>query len=202
MWFVLALILFAVMVFVRQEASKIHNTMGVTMGTVGMVIMFIIALSRCFTIVEAGSVGVVNTFGSVSDNTLKAGINFVNPFANIIQMSVKTQEIKEVMDVPSKEGLTVNLEISVLYHLNPEKAADIYKTVGEEYEPVVIEPQFRSITRGVTSGFEAKALYTSERELLSLLILRQLDTLTERRGVIIESAPLRKVGLPPPLWDD
>ena len=26
------------------------------------------------------------------------------------------------MDVPSKEGLTVKLEVSALYHLDPEKA--------------------------------------------------------------------------------
>jgi hypothetical protein len=30
------------------------------------------------------------------------------------------------MDVPSKEGLTVQLELSALFHLNPEKAAQVY----------------------------------------------------------------------------
>ena len=63
-------------------------------------------------------------------------------------MSVKTQEEKEVMDVPSKEGLTVKLEVSALYHLDPEKAGDIYKTVGPNYEAVILQPQFRSVTRG------------------------------------------------------
>jgi regulator of protease activity HflC (stomatin/prohibitin superfamily) len=159
----------------------------------------LISVGQCFTVIPAGNIGVVDFFGTVSGNTLKAGINPVNPLARVIKMSVKTQEMKEVMDVPSKEGLTVNLEVSILYHLNPDKAADVYKTVGEDYESVILEPQFRSVTRGVTASYEAKALYTSEREHLSNLILKEVAAATEARGITVESAPLRRVGLPPGL---
>jgi regulator of protease activity HflC (stomatin/prohibitin superfamily) len=159
----------------------------------------LISVGQCFTIIPAGNIGVVDFFGTVSANTLKAGINPVNPLARVIKMSVKTQEMKEVMDVPSKEGLTVQLEVSILYHLNPDKAADVYKTVGEDYESVILEPQFRSVTRGVTASFEAKALYTSEREHLSMLILKEVGAATEARGITVENAPLRRVGLPPGL---
>ena len=116
--------------------------------------------------------------------------------ANVIKFSVKTEEIKEAMDVPSKEGLTVQLEISVLFHMNPEKAADVYKTVGENYVQIILEPQFRSVSRGVTAGFEAKALYTSEREMLTQLITKDLRIQVEPRGISVESTPLRRVGLP------
>ncbi len=159
----------------------------------------LLAVSQCFTVIPAGNIGVVDFFGTVSENTLKAGINPVNPLARVIKMTVQTQEMKEVMDVPSKEGLTVQLEVSILYHLNPEKAAQVYKTVGENYESVILEPQFRSVTRGVTASYEAKALYTSEREALSLQILKEIQAVTEARGITVESAPLRRVGLPPGL---
>lgn len=175
----------------RRQAGMISGLVALVFGLIG--------LGQCFTVIPAGNVGVVDFFGTVSQNTLKAGINFVNPLARVVKMSIKTIELKEVMDVPSKEGLTVQLEVSVLYHLNPEKAADVYKTVGEEYESVILEPQFRSVTRGVTASFEAKALYTSEREHLSKLILAEILTATEARGISVESAPLRRVGLPPGL---
>ncbi len=159
----------------------------------------LLALVNCFTVIPAGHVGVVDLFGTVSGTTLKSGINLVNPLARVVKMSVKTQEMKEVMEVPSKEGLTVQLEISVLYHLNPEKAADVYRTVGQSYESVLLEPQFRSVTRGVTASFEAKALYTSEREHLSKLIANEIVAATAPRGITVEGAPLRKVTLPPGL---
>ena len=196
--FFLIFVIVAVISFIAWRNMRINpNTKGT--ANISLMVAFgagLIALSNCFTVVPAGNVGVVDFFGTVSDNTLKAGINFVNPLARIIKMSIQTQEVKEVMNVPSKEGLTVQLEVSVLYHLNPEKAADVYKTVGEDYVTVILEPQFRSVTRGVTAGFEAKALYTSEREHLSQLIMDDVIKLTADRGITVESVPLRSVGLP------
>jgi prohibitin 1 len=147
-------------------------------------------------IVQAGHVGVVDVFGRVSTTTLKSGIQFVNPLARVIQMSIQTQEIKETMDVPSKEGMTMGIEVSVLYHLDPEKASDVYRSVGVDYVGVILEPQFRSITRGVTASYEAKALYTSEREAVAQLISKDLKQLVEARGIVIESTPMRRLTLP------
>lgn len=196
--FFLIFVVVAAVGFASWRSMRINpNTSGT--ANVSLMVGFgaaVAALANCFTVIPAGHVGVVDFFGTVSDNTLKAGINFVNPLARIVKMSVKTQEIKEVMDVPSKEGLTVQLEVSILYHLNPEMAANVYKTVGEEYESIIVEPQFRSVTRGVTASFEAKALYTSEREHLSQLLLKEIEKATAERGVMVESAPLRRVTLP------
>ncbi len=195
MFFLLSIII-AIIAAIAWSGTRRTNPSTAAMSGGVALVLALIALLQFFTVVPAGRVGVVNFFGTVSDNTLKAGINFVNPLANVIKMSIQTQEIKEVMDVPSKEGLTVQLEVSVLYHLNPEKAADVFKTVGEQYESVILEPQFRSVTRGVTAGYEAKALYTSEREHLSTQIMKELEATIEARGVTVESVPLRRVGLP------
>ena len=147
-------------------------------------------------VVPAGHVGVVDFFGTVSPVALKSGLNMVNPLAKVIPMSIRTLEDKENMSVPSKEGLTVDLEISALFHLSPEKAVDVYKTVGPEYTEVLFVPQFRAAARGVTGGSEAKALYTSEREVLGKTILDHLQLLVESRGIIVENVLLRRVALP------
>jgi prohibitin 1 len=195
MFFIFSIALAIVSFFVWTGARKTSQPTAAVAGIVAVVFV-LVAFSQFLTVVPAGNVGVVNFFGTVSANSLKAGINFVNPLANVIKMSIQTQEIKEVMDVPSKEGLTVQLEVSILYHLNPDKAPEVYKTVGQVYENVILEPQFRSVVRGVTAGYEAKALYTSEREHLSLQIQKEIEDATEKRGVIVESVPLRRVGLP------
>jgi prohibitin 1 len=188
------LIFLAARVVGNVKGSPIAGFAKLGQGLAALFLM--LALTSCLTVIPAGNVGVVDFFGSVSPNTLKAGINFVNPMARVIKMSVKTQEMKETMDVPSKEGLTVKLEISALFHLNPEKAGEVYKTVGEEYQSIILEPQFRSIARGVTAMYEAKALYTSEREKLAMEILKEITAATAARGIEVESTPLRRVGLP------
>jgi regulator of protease activity HflC (stomatin/prohibitin superfamily) len=183
---------------VKIERNPMFRTTATAAGSIALFFV-VVALAQAFTVVPAGHVGVVDFFGVVSDNTLKSGINIVNPMANVVKFSVKTQEIKEVMDVPSKEGLTVQLELSALFHLNPDKAADVYRSIGPNYIEIILEPQFRSVSRGVTAAYDARALYTSEREMLAHTILVDLQKLVEPRGITIESTPLRRVGLPPGL---
>lgn len=183
----------------RRKFADQHNIAfrsGMMVSGVVTLLAVLLALGQCFTTIPAGYVGVVDFFGVVSDMTLKSGINLMNPLARVIKMSVKTQEIKETMDTPSKEGLTTQLEVSVLFHLSPDRAPDVYKSVGEDYVSVLLEPQFRSVSRGVTSSFEAKALYTAERVSVEILLLDDLKKLVEPRGIIVESTPLRRVGLP------
>jgi regulator of protease activity HflC (stomatin/prohibitin superfamily) len=196
MLFLIALLAAIVAFMVFLSAKKRFNKMESTFAFSGFIVAAFIAIAQCWTIIPAGSVGVVDFFGNVSENTLKAGINFVNPLANVIKFSIKTQEIKEQMNVPSKEGLSVQLEISLLYHLNPENAFDIYKTVGENYGEIIVIPQFRSVVRGVTAKYEAKALYTSDREQLSKAFEQELSNLISKRGITVESAPLRQIILP------
>ncbi len=170
---------------------------GLMFGVIGVAIVFIVF--RLFTIIPAGHVGVVDLFGKVKPETLKPGVNMRNPLAKIVKFSVKTQEMKELMVVPSKEGLSVQLEVSVLFHLNPETAAEVYKTIGPNYRQIILEPNFRSISRGVTATYEARALYTSERDRLAREIQEQLEAIVSPRGITVESTPLRQVGLPPKL---
>jgi len=173
-----------------QEASFAFIAVGIAL---------FLSVFQCFSVIPAGHVGVVDFLGNVSENTLKSGVNFVNPMANVVKFSIKTEELKEQMTVPSKEGLSVQLEISLLYHLNPEYAFDIYRSAGPNYSEVLIVPNFRSVVRGVTAKYDAKALYTSERETLAKQIEDELVKLIKKRGITVESAPMRQIILPPGL---
>jgi len=115
----------------------------------------------------------------------------------VVRMSTQTQQVKEAAEVPSQEGLTMDLEASLLYRLDPDKAAEIYRTVGRDYEGTVVEPQIRSAIREITASYDAKALYSSEREKIAQEISDQFAKLTKDRGIITESVLLRKIGLPP-----
>lgn len=198
----IAVVSFVVYVNARRKVSQERNAtfqVAANMAGVLFLIFALVALTRAFVIIPPGHVGVQVLFGSVSEVTLKEGINFINPFVDIREFSVRTEELKEVMDVPSKEGLTVQLEISALYHLDPDKADDVYRTIGPDYVSTILEPNFRSVTRGVTAGYDARALYTSEREMLAQGIMKELEKIVGPRGIEVESTPLRRVGLPPGL---
>lgn len=183
-----------------QERNQAFKGMAGLTGLVA-VICIVLAVLQCFTIIPAGNVGVKDVFGVVSETTIKSGINAVNPFAHIIRFSIQTMEHKETMQVLSREGLTIGLEISALYHLDPDSAASVYRKIGTDYTEIVMIPQFRSISRAVTASFQASALYSSERERLGTDIQQELARVTAPRGIIVESTPLRNVALPSQLTD-
>ncbi len=203
MLFILFLIItiIAILVWLGTKRKMPKDNIAVrSAGTVSIIaasFFGILALLQCFTQVPAGHVGVVDFFGIVADKPLPPGINLVNPLANVIKYSIQTKEHKETMEVLSREGLTIGLEVSALYRLNPDSAARVYKTVaGGDYETIILIPQFRSICRAVTASFQASALYSSEREQLGISIQEELAKAVAPRGVTIESTPIRNVALP------
>lgn len=161
-----------------------------------VLILAIFVIPQSITVIPAGHVGLKDFFGSVSDRTLSAGLHVVNPLLRIHKMTVRTQELSEQANVPSKEGLSVHLDVSLLFSLNPSKAAQVYKTIGPDYINVVVIPQLRSIIRGVTASYEAKALYTSEREAISNEMFSHLQPLLLDRGITVEKVLLRSATLP------
>jgi len=187
-----AIVLFGLSITLKKQMRKQESLFSL----IGSFVAVLFAVFQLITVVPAGTVGVVDFLGSVSNNTLKAGVNFVNPMARVIKFSVKTQEIKETMNVPSNEGLSIQLEISLLFRLNPEMANKIYKTVGPNYAAIILQPQFRSVVRDVTAKYDAKALYTGSREKLALEIKSAIEKLVGPRGITVEAAALRQIVLP------
>jgi prohibitin 1 len=147
--------------------------------------------------VPAGNVGIKDFFGQVSSSTLSPGISIVLPLTSVVKMSIQTQEMKEVAEVPSQEGLILSLETSLLFQLDPAKAVDIYRTVGSDYVGTIVEPQFRSAIREITASYEAKALYSAEREKIAGEIFALFKRIAGDRGIIVQQVLLRKIGLPP-----
>src|SRR5712692_9410186 len=162
--------------------------------------LVVILLFASVTRVQSGHVGVLTLFGRVTGEVLPEGIHMINPFKSSNELSIRTQEIKESASVPSAEGLVMNLDTSLIYHLNPEKAADVYQKIGPNYVMVLIEPNLRSAIREATASHSANALYSGEREMVAKQIVAQLTSQLSQRGVVVESILLRDIQLPNTLW--
>lgn len=165
-------------------------------GLIAAGVLALIILVKSIVVIPAGHVGVKELFGTVYDDSLPAGFHIVNPLLTIHKMSIRTQQLAEDAVVPSKEGLAVNLDLSCLFSLDPAKAPVVYKTIGTNYVNVIVVPALRSVVRGATAEYEAKALYTAEREVLSNKMSEQLQPILEKRGIRLEKVLLRSVKLP------
>ena len=159
--------------------------------------ILIILLFSSVTRVGTGHVGVLTLFGKVqTDGILGEGIHLINPLKTNNEMSIQTQTLKESASVPSSEGLMMSLDTSLIYHLNPERAAEVFQKIGSDYENVVVEPTLRSAIRESTASHTANALYTGEREMVAKQIYEQVNEQLAKRGLIVENVLLRDIQLP------
>ena len=177
----------------RGGASAAARRGGLAL--LGIVLLGLLALNSV-ACVTTGHVGVVTMFGRVTGRAMGEGIHLVNPLARVHELTIKTQEVKERAAVPSKEGLIMGLEASVLYHLQPERAPDVFQKVGPTYADVLLVPNFRSALRGVTAANTASTLYSDARETIARQIMSDLQAQVQPRGIVIENVLLRDLQLP------
>src|SRR5713226_8988225 len=126
----------------RMVAAKNWLASGIGTILVGFVVLILLWASVAY--VPAGHVGVLTLFGRVTNDVLPEGTHLVNPFKVNNILSIRTQEKKETASVPSTEGLIMALDTSLLFRLDPSKAAQVFRTIGPHYVDVVVEPNLRS----------------------------------------------------------
>jgi regulator of protease activity HflC (stomatin/prohibitin superfamily) len=181
----------------RERLMQADANPAFRLAAVGFAaLLLLIFLFASVAKVDAGHVGVLTLFGRVTGEVLPEGIHLVNPFKINNQMTVRTQEIKESASVPSSEGLVMNLDTSLIYHMNPVKAADVFQKLGPRYVEVLIEPTLRAAIRESTASHTANALYTGEREAVARQINAQLVQQLNPRGIEVETVLLRDIQLP------
>jgi prohibitin 1 len=208
----------------RQDEIDLEKAVKGMLTKAGMVviigIIFIFAVVWCIAIVPAGYVGVKDTFGVVDTDVFQSGFHFKSPFTSAIMMSYQTQKYYDPGNVDvatieglSNEGLLVKMGIAVNYHIEPDKAPFLYRTVGTGYSDVILKPPVHSVPRDIISKHDVKTLYSAgsdpaspdrariEQELLAGISTGVLDDKEQSRGIIIENVFLRDVKPPQQLLD-
>ena len=160
------------------------------------VIFLIILLWASIAYVPPGSVGVLTSFGRVTGEVLPEGTHFVSPFKINHVLTIRTQTQEEHTSTPSSEGLNLEIDTSLIYHLSRDKAADVFQSIGTNYGQTIIDPNLRSTIRDTTAGHSANTLYSSSRKQVEDEIMQGLKKALEPRGIVVENVLLRDIQLP------
>ncbi len=153
--------------------------------------------SSC-AVIRPGEVGIKQTLGKLSDNVQTEGTVFYNPITSkIVKESTQTKNIKLFLTLPSKEGLSVNSEISILHRLEGDKVASILKNLGRDYESVITSV-FRSAASDVCAQFFAKDMHSGMRANIEAEILKKMKVNLEKQadGIELIAVLMKSIQLP------
>lgn len=153
-------------------------------------------MSSCATVMP-DQVGVKRTFGRIQNNVRTPGMVGFNPFSTkIVRVPIRTMNLAIVENLPSREGLTIRSESSILYRIKPSAVPQILKETGMEFEEMLILPVFRSAASDVCSKYYAKDMHSAKRAEIEDAIKKRLIEVCEPKGFIIESILLKSITLP------
>ncbi|MBP1627683.1 MAG: hypothetical protein H6Q00_2158 [Holophagaceae bacterium] len=185
-----------------SKAYRIAQYLGLGAGVV-------LLLGSMAVVVPPGQAGVVVLFGKVQDDALPSGLHFINPFASVVEMEVRTlnytmsniadegqRKGDDSIQVITSDGLTVKLDCTIFYSLQQAKVAKIYREIGPDVEGKILRSEIRASLRDAAANLSATELYTTKRQAFVDQITRTLKASFEARGISLEQALLRNVLLP------
>lgn len=153
-------------------------------------------LTSCATIMP-DQVGVKRTFGRIQDNVRQPGAVGFNPFTTrIVRVPVRTMNLAIIENLPSREGLTIRSENSILYRIQSKSVPQILKETGMDYEEELILPVFRSAASDICSKYDAKDMHSSKRAEIEEEIKKRLIEVCAPKGFIIEAVLMKSITLP------
>ena len=195
-----------------KDNEKLFNTFGTVRVFAGVGILVAVAVASIAQ-VGPGEVGVQILFGNVQNRVLTSGLNVVNPLVEVEMLDVKTQAYTmtgtgdqgdvdarirrdDAINTLSSDGLTLTLDVTVWFRLNPEETPNLIRTIGIDYIDKIVRPAVRTAIRDVAVNFVATDIYSSKRDQYIVDVTKNLEAAFSSRGIILERVLLRNVELP------
>ena len=155
----------------------------------------VLLISSC-TVIRPGEIGIKQRLGKLNAEVVTQGSIVYNPIVSkVIKASSQTKNIELSLSLPSKEGLSIVSQISILYRLNSEQVPTILRTIGLNYESI-ISSVFRSASADICSKYFAKDMHSGMRAEIESEIKKKMDENLIKQGIITEAVLMKSIQLP------
>jgi regulator of protease activity HflC (stomatin/prohibitin superfamily) len=98
------------------------------------------------------------TTGLDKDNVYEPGFHIIAPWNDMYVFNVSEQKVEETMDVLDKNGLSINIEITVRFYPIYNKVGSLYEAFRTDYANVLVVPEVRSSVRQVAGRYTAEEI--------------------------------------------
>lgn len=164
-----------------------------------ILVLFTVLSNTTFLTIGSGQVGVkFKQFGGglEKDEIYDQGFHVIAPWNTMFIYDVRVDEDYENMDVLSKNGLNISVELSYRFQPIPDKIGYLHDEIGPNYEDRIIKPEIRSATREVIGQYLPEELYSTKREAIQNEIYNKTKDAVEKNFVELDAVLIRSVQLP------
>jgi len=162
-------------------------------------LLFIILSNTTFLTIKPGNKGVLfERFGGgiVKDKIYPQGFHIIAPWNSMYIYDIRINEAFEKMEILSKNGLTINVELSYRYSPIPEMVGYLHDNIGYDYVNRIVKPEIRSATREVIGKYLPEELYSTKREAIQDEIFTRTAASIKKKYILLDAVLIREVALP------
>ena len=163
-------------------------------------IFFLIFSSRIFYIIRPGERGVVfRTITGVldKDNVRQTGLNIIAPWNTLNKYNVREQQREETLDVLDKNGLSINVDVTIRFNPLYNRIGYLHETFGKEYVETLVVPEVRSSVRKVMGRYSAEEIYSTMRNEVETAIINETAIVLKENNLDMRALLIRSINLPP-----
>ena len=181
----------------KEKRVAIYKMSKKIAWPIAIVIALILVATQTIRIVPTGEVGIKTAFGVVSGRA-NEGFNLIFPWEEIIPMNTKIQKQSFTeLSASTKDAQSIsNINIDVNYRLIPEKAEEVFATVGEKYNDTLISPLLTQFIKDRLALYNAESLVTERNKIVDD-ITGQLKTNLEDYGIEVVAVSLANYDFSP-----
>ncbi len=164
-----------------------------------IVVILIIVLSNIFVILEPTERGVIfkkYTSGLDVDDVKQEGLSIVAPWNDVIIFDIVERQIEETMDVLSKDGLSIAIDVSLRFRPEPSKIGYLYRAFKNSYIESLIRPELRSAVRQIIGQYTPEELYATKRQEIETRIQEAIRKVLDENHVELKALLFRSIKLP------
>ena len=175
------------------------KTQYMIVSVVGIVVLLLIFGSQMFYVLKPGERAVVFkkfTTGLDKDNVLIPGFQVIAPWNDLIRYDVKEQKAEETMDVLDKGGLSINVDVTIIFNPFYDKIGYLHENIGINFVSVMVIPNVRSAVRAVTGRFTAEEIYSTKRGEVEAEIIETTRQALAEKNIEMKDLLIRSITLP------
>jgi prohibitin 1 len=176
------------------------NTKFPKAAVIGFIIFILLIVfgSRVFVKIQPGERGVLYNLlsGLKVEKVYDQGLKMIAPWNKMYIYNVRIQEDKSIMEVLSKNGLTIKTELSYRYRPVKEEIGYLHNEVGVDYLNSILIPEIRSATREVIGKYLPEEPYSTKRDAIQTEIFDLTAKRVAAKHIIVDAVLIREVVLP------
>ena len=130
------------------------------------------------------------------DNIRSTGLHAISPWNKMFKYNVREQQREETMDVLDKNGLSINVDVTVRFNPIYNRIGYLHEVFGVEYVNTLVIPEVRSSVRKVMGRYTAEQIYSTMRNEVESSIIDETATILENNDIDMRALLIRSINLP------